>query len=227
MKIVENHECEYCHKSFTNELILLNHSCEKKRRFLWKDEKYIRYGFYAYQKFYKISMNRKKEKTYEEFANSSYFTSFTKFGKYLLDINAVEPELFVEFIIKANIKLSDWVKPYVYELWIRELNKKESPERAVERNILLMEQWSKDYNEPWFDFFRKVNTNLATKWIKSGRISPWLLYSGYGDSLFCRMSNEQLEMILDVIDPIFWNKKIALNKKEVETFKNILDEVNL
>lgn len=172
-------------------------------------------------------MNRKKEKTYEEFANSSYFTSFTKFGKYLLDINAVEPELFVEFIIKANIKLSDWVKPYVYELWIRELNKKESPERAVERNILLMEQWSKDYNEPWFDFFRKVNTNLATKWIKSGRISPWLLYSGYGDSLFCRMSNEQLEMILDVIDPIFWNKKIALNKKEVETFKNILDEVNL
>lgn len=228
MKILEDvHRCDYCKKEFTDERYLIAHSCEKKRRHLWKDEKYIKIGFIAYQNFYKYAMKVRKPKTYEQFADSKYFTSFTKFGKHILDINAVDPEGFIDFVIRNNVKIADWCSDYVYETWVRELGKKESPDRALERNILLMEQWSRDTGEPWNDFFRKVNPILATNWIKGGRISPWLLYTGYGDQLFSRMSDEQLNMVATVIDPKFWAKKIALNKAEVENFKTILDEVNL
>lgn len=219
--------CEYCKKEFTDERYLIAHSCEKKRRYFWKDEKYIKLGFFAYQKFYSYAMKTKKPKTYPDFAESKYFTSFTKFGKHILDINAIEPEGFIDFVIKHNIKIGDWCKDYVYETWIRELGKKESPDRALERSIMLMTQWSIDTGKPWIDFFREVNTILATNWIKSGRISPWLIYTGFGDPLLSRMSDEQLVMVSEVIDPVFWAKKISLNKSDVENFKSILKEAGL
>lgn len=229
MKVLERevHKCEYCKKEFTDERYLIVHSCEKKRRHLWKDEKYIKLGFIAYQKFYVYAMKTKKPKTYDQFADSKYFTSFTKFGKHILDINAVDPEGFIDFVIRNNVKIGDWCIDYVYETWVRELGKKESPDRALERSILLMEQWSRDTGENWVDFFRNVNPILATNWIKSGRISPWLLYTGFGDALFSRMSDEQLGMVAEVIDPKFWAKKIALNKDEVSNFKSILKEAGL
>jgi hypothetical protein len=217
------HTCEYCGKDFVTEKTLINHACEKRRRWLWQEEKYVKLGFYAYRKFYKtVYINSKKEKTYKDFMNSRYYTGFTKFGRYILDISAVDPEGFIDFVIKLNVKLTDWTAEHVYETYIRELNKKESPDRAVERNILLMIQWSKDNNEPWNDFFRKVNPQLATRWIKMGRISPWLLYTGFGSDLFSRMSDEQLNLVKDVIDPVFWSKKVAINKNDVDYIKNIL-----
>jgi hypothetical protein len=221
--VVEKHTCDFCKKEFVNEKNLINHTCVKKQRWIWQDEKYVKLGFIAYKKFYKISYgSSKKEKTYTDFMNSKYYTGFTKFGRHILDINAVDPEGFIEFVIKLNIKMTDWTADYVYETWIRELNKKESPDRAVERNILLMIQWAKDNNEPWNEFFRKVNPQIATRWIKMGRISPWLLYAGFGNDLFSRMSDEQLILIKDLIDPVFWTKKVAINKDDVEYIKTVL-----
>ena len=99
--------------------------------------------------------------------------------------------------------------------------------KAVERNILLMEQWGREYNENWVDFFRKVPTAQATTWIRKGRISPWLLYCGVGTALFERMSDEQLGLIKEWINPIFWTGKIRDNKAEVDQIKAILEEAGV
>jgi hypothetical protein len=80
--------CEYCGKGYTREKTLLAHMCEKKRRHLQKDEKRVRFGHYAFQRFYKLSAGAKKEKTYEDFCNSQYYNAFVKFGSF---INNVRP----------------------------------------------------------------------------------------------------------------------------------------
>jgi hypothetical protein len=219
--------CEFCKKDFTREKSLINHMCEKKRRWLWKDEKYIRIGFMAFQKFYELSLKSKKTKTYEEFMDSKYFTAFTKFGRYIENIVAIEPMGFTEFLIKGNVRLDDWTNEVWYESWTRELAKKEDPMKAVERNILLMEQWGREYDENWVDFFRKVSPSQATIWIRKGRISPWLLYSGVGQPLFDRMSDEQLGLVKEWINPMFWLPKIRDNKKEVENIRLILQEAGV
>lgn len=221
------HKCEFCKKTFVRESSFMVHMCERKRRWLWKDEKYIKLGFYAYQKFYTISMRVKKPKTYEDFMDSKYFTSFTKFGRHLQNINAIEPEAFVEFLIKGQVKIEDWTADWAYETWVRELAKKESPEKAIERNILLMEQWSRETGEPWYDFFRRVATPLATKWIRTGRISPWILYAGVGEQLFDRMSDEQLALVKEWINPIYWQSKIRDHKEEVDFIKTVLKEAGV
>lgn len=226
-EVVPEIKCEFCKKTFARENSLLNHSCEMKRRWLWKDEKYIRIGFRAFQKFYDISMRVKKPKSYEDFMASTYFTAFTGFGRYVLDINAIELEGFVEFLIKEQVNLKDWRLPIWYEKWVRELAKKEDPQKAVERNILLMEAWARDTGEPWQDFFRKVPTALATKWIQSGRISPWLLYSDAGNQLFERLSDEQLMMIKEWINPLFWSEKVKKNKSDMDFIKLVLKEAGV
>lgn len=220
-------KCEFCKKEFKTERSLINHLCEKKRRWLWRDEKYIRIGFMVFQKFYELSLRSKKEKTYHDFMESVYFTAFTKFGRHIENINAIEPAGFAEFLIKGGVKLDDWTNDIWYESWVRELAKKEPPMKAVERNILLMEQWGREFGENWIDFFRKVPTAQATAWIRKGRISPWLLYSGVGQALFDRMSDEQLGLVKEWINPLFWTSKIRDNKEEVDQIRAILEDAGV
>ena len=46
----------------------------------------------------------KKDKTYEEFIKSSYYTAFIKFGNYCLEINALNVPRLVDYYLKNNIK---------------------------------------------------------------------------------------------------------------------------
>lgn len=220
------HTCDFCKKDFVSERTLIAHACEKKRRWLWKDEKYATMGFRAYQLFYEVSMKSKKPKTQEDFIESQYYTAFIRFGKYLVDINAIDPIGFTEFLIRTNVRLDDWCLPRPYEIWVRELGRKEHPDRALERNMLLMEQWARETGEEWTDFFRAVNPQLATRWIKTGRLSPWLLFT-VGDELIERLSDEQLLMVQELLDPGFWFKKFETYAEEVKSIKFNLRSVGV
>jgi len=142
-------ECQFCKKSFKREKTLAVHLCEQKRRWINRDEKYVRLGFLAYNRFYEITQGATKQKTYEHFTKSNYYTGFTRFGKHTLEINAIDPERFIDFVITNSIALDKWCSDAVYETYIRELNKKETAERAIERGILLMQQWSRENDRPY------------------------------------------------------------------------------
>lgn len=193
-----------------------------------RDEKYTKMGFFIYKKFYDLNFRSMKERTYDDFMNSNYFTSFTKFGRYLMDIHAINPEAFVDFLLKAQIPLNKWETPLIYEQYIRELNKRESVSSAVERNLLLMQQWEMDTGNPWYEFFLKVNPNLATQWIRSGRLSPWILYSANtSKNLFERFTDEQLNLIDRNIDPKFWTRKFEESPDDFQFVKSLLEESGL
>lgn len=220
------HVCEFCKKKFVTERTLVKHLCDKKRRWLWKDEKYAQIAFRAFQRFYQLSMRQKKPKTEMDFINSAYYNEFIKFGKFVVDVNAIDVPGFIDFLIKTSVNLSDWTKDWAYETWVRELGRKEDPYRAVERNILLMEQWSRETGDDWQDFFKKVNPNLAVKWIRSGRISPWVIYA-VGEPLMDRMNEDQLKLIRELINPNFWTYRIKANKKDFDAIVQILEEAGV
>ena len=48
--------------------------CEQKRRWVNKDSKYVRLGFLAYNRFFQLTTQGGKKKTYEEFAKSKYLS---------------------------------------------------------------------------------------------------------------------------------------------------------
>ena len=213
---MSDHVCEFCKRSFVKELNLVNHSCEKKRRWFQRDEPHARLGFMAWSRFYELNSFGKKSEfknSYRNFIDSQYYNAFMRFGRHIRDLNAVEPAKLIDYVIKNNLPIDKWTHDFVYEQYIRELTRQETAEDAMERNIMLMHEWSIQTGEQWTDFFRKVNPNQATMWIKSGRISPWVLYNA--DSaveLFERCTPEQLSIIKGCAPPGPW--KIKFNKQK-------------
>ncbi len=124
--------------------------------------------------------------------------------------------------------MKNWEAGFVYEQFVRELAKKEPADAAFERNILIMKQWETDYNEPWYDFFRKVNTNTATALIRAGRLSPWLLYTAQtAHELLQRMTEEQMAMIEQYVTPVFWERKLAEHPDDVKFIKEALKDAGI
>ena len=81
-----SHKCNYCNKEFKKESTLAVHMCEPKRRYMQRDDKDVQLGFRAYQLFYRIGTNSKKDKSYDDFAGSTYYSAFVKFGQYCIDV---------------------------------------------------------------------------------------------------------------------------------------------
>jgi len=214
--------CAYCNKSFSKENTLTVHMCEQKRRHMVQNDKPVRLGYRAYQLFYTKNTNSKEPKTYKEFAKSSYYTAFVRFGKHILDINAIDPEKFIEFVLRMGVKLDNWCKDSVYEEYVRDLTKRESVDRAVERNILLMQQWSLQEEQEWTKFFDKITPQLAVHWIKTGRISPWIIYGcDAAQNLLDRMNDEQIKMVAEYIDPIYWRKRLIKQREDAQWIQGV------
>lgn len=224
----EGFACGYCGKAFKREQSLFAHMCAQKQRFIDRDEKHVKYGFMIFSKWWSMTYRSATPRTYDQFAKSQFYIAFVRFARYLLDINAVEPDEFVNFVLKNAVPIDDWQAAPVYELFLRELNKRESPDRALARNFMLMERWATETGNPWTDFFRAVATPQAVMWIRAGRISPWVIYTApSAQDLFGRMTPEQHELVQTALDPEFWSDKLAQNAAEVEAIRESLAEAGL
>lgn len=223
------HQCKYCKKTFVKESTLLSHACEKKRRMMAEHDKPNRLAFNVWRKFLKYcTPSARKEKTYEDFVNSNVYTGFVKFARHVIDLNPHSVDDFVDFVIRNSVKLDDWTKIWVYEAWIREVSKKESVDRAVERSVLLMKTWSEREQENWTDFFVRVNTNQAVHWIRTGRISPWVLFStDAGQALVNRFNEEQLELIVEYIEPKYWQFKVARQREDSAWVQGVFNSAGI
>jgi hypothetical protein len=114
------YECRYCHKDFIKETSLAIHMCEPKRRFQEQDERGVQLGLQAYLKFYEMSQGSARLKTFEDFAASPYYRAFVKFGRYCVDIRAINPARFMEWLLKNNKKIDHWARDTMYTEYLVE-----------------------------------------------------------------------------------------------------------
>lgn len=223
-----NYKCEHCGKFFAKEKTLAVHICEQKRRYLSKNEKHVQMGLMTYQKFYEMAQKGKNQKTFDEFAASSYYTAFVKFGSFMVNTAPIYPERFVEYVIKSGVKLDHWCRDELYDSYIAELIKIEPADGAIQRSIQTMMNWADANQSPWEHYFAFVNMNRATHDIKEGLVSPWLvLNTKSGKEMLQRMNDEQLEIIGPIIDPQFWMRRFKSLPADVELVKDIIKEAKI
>lgn len=224
----QDHQCKFCGKQFHQEKTLTTHMCVKKQRHMDANAAGPRIGFLTFQKFYVISTNAKKPKTLEEFINSQYYIDFVKFGNHLALLKPVHIDQYIEFVIKNGVKLKDWTKDSVYELYVEDLVKKEPAASATDRSIVEIIAWAEKNGSPFNHFFNDISANEAAYLIKTGKISPWVLYlSANGDHLMSCFTEDHAKMIGNVIDPGFWMKKFRKNPDDVNFIQSVLTEAGL
>jgi hypothetical protein len=202
--------------------------CEPKRRWLQKDEKRVQVGFYAFQRFYKLSAGHKKDKTYEDFVKSSFYNAFVKFGSFVNNVRPLYPDKYIDYVVTSNVKLDHWCREEMYEKYANELIRKEGVETALERSIQTMVTWAKDKKSAYNHYFLYASSNRITWDIKDGKISPWLVLNcKSGKAALNKFSNEQLDMLAVVLDPSHWALRFKRQPKDVELVKQVAKEANL
>jgi hypothetical protein len=202
--------------------------CEPKRRWLQKDEKRVKLGFYAFQRFYRLSAGHKNEKTYEEFVKSSFYNAFVKFGSFVNNVRPLYPEKYIDYVVTSNVKLDHWCRDEMYEKYAIELIRKEGVETALERSINTMVVWAEEHNSIYNHYFLYASTNRITWDIKDGKISPWLILNcKSGKQALNSFSDEQLNMLVNVIDPQHWAVRFNRQPKDVELVKQVAHEAGL
>jgi hypothetical protein len=225
------HKCRYCLREFVKESTLTSHVCEQKRRHQQQNEIGVQFGFKAYLRFYEITQGSAKSKSYEDFSASPYYLAFTKYGRHLVSIRAINTASFTDWLLKNNKKLDHWCKDSLYEEWLSEYIRKESPQDALERALKEMQDYADDHPElknGFREYFKFGNGNRICHHIVSGRISPWIVFNcTTGVEFLDGLDQGQVQIVLPWLDPEFWQKKFVDYLADAEWVKDILSKAGL
>lgn len=228
IQVLQEFQCKFCHTKFHKEETLSVHMCVKKRRQMEIDTPASRFGFRTFQRFYDLTMVTKKPKTTQEFIDSPYYIDFVKFGNHIANLKPLYPEKFIDFVIKNGVKLKDWCKDFVYDMYTEDLIKKEPADAATERTISEIIIWSAANKAPFDQFFNRISANEASYMIRTGKISPWVLYlSETGGILLDSFNEDHAKMIGNIIDPGFWMKKFKNMTEDVSFIRDTLAQSGL
>lgn len=207
---------------------LIAHMCERKRRALQKDEKRVQAGYMAFNRFWQLTQNAKKLKSYDNFADSSYYNAFVKFGSFINNVNPIYPDKFIDYVIKSGVKLDHWCRDELYETYLYEMLKSEPTESAVQRSLKTMMEWGDEHGANFAHYFIYASLNKAVYDIKNGNISPWVILNcKNGQKMVQSMNDEQLELIAPAFDVPFWLRKFKDVPADVALVKEICREAGI
>lgn len=199
------------------------HVCEPKRRYQEQQEVGVQLGLQCYLKFYESTQGSAKLKTFDDFARSPYYRAFVKFGRYCVDIKAINVARFIDWLLKHNKKIDHWCRDSIYGEYITDYVRSEVPADALARAIEEAMTWAEETGNPDRDYLRYGNTNRVCYAITTGRISPWVLYNcASGMTLLENLSQEQIVMIWSMIDSDFWQRKFRDYRADAEYAREIL-----
>jgi hypothetical protein len=191
----------------------------------------VQFGYQAYLRFYEMTQGSAKLKTYNDFATSPYYAAFTKFGRYLIAIRAVNPRAFIEYVIKNNKKLDHWCHEAVYVEYLQVYLKREAVQDALERALKEMQDYADEHPElkgGFSDYFRYGNSNRVCHHIVNGRVSPWIVFNcASGVEFLEALTEEQIAIILPWIDPEIWQRRFQDYLADTEWVKMILKDAGL
>lgn len=217
--------CEFCKRTFVRESTMFKHICEYKHRWLEKDKQGNRIAFQSFLDFYKKNTASKKQKTYEEFIKSAYYTAFIKYGNYCVSIKCVNIPRYTDWLLKNQIKIDNWCQDTSYTKFLCEYLRVEDAFDALARSIETTIDLALEEQIQSRDYLRYGNINKICYQVSVGKISPWMLYhSDSGIKFLDKLNETQAKMIMDYINPELWAIKFKRESDTAEEIKRLLKQ---
>jgi hypothetical protein len=221
-----DYTCEFCDRKFAREQTLLAHTCKQKLREQDRKSPDGALALTVYDKFYQ--QTQRKTKTWDQFSTSPYYNGFMKFAKYIRSMDVVNPLLYVDWVIKNNVKLDAWAKDSTYERYLTQLLANESVDSGITRTLSYMQEWADQHGLTFEQYMYHTSPNKLVRDIASGRITPWILYgTTAGQSLLAKLNEEQVHLIIKYIDPDVWTKKIQTQQDDLTFVRDVLAQAGI
>ena len=216
--------CEFCNRTFLRESTIAKHICEYKHRWQEKDKRGNQIGFQGWLHFYKRNTATTKQRTYLDFIKSSYYTAFAKFGNYCVDVNVINVQRYIDWLLKNKIRIDVWNHDTNYSKFLIEYLRNEDPLDAIHRSVESTILLAGEERVLPKDILRYGNKNKICYHVTTGKISPWMLYQcDSGLKFIDSLDESQVKMIIDYIDPEKWAIKFKRNSDIVTSVKEILN----
>lgn len=222
-QVVADHTCDFCRKTFVRNTTFLTHMCEGKRRWQDKDRLSSRLGFQTWVRFYSKNTFGTKNRTFQEFLKSSYYSAFVKFGNYCAEVNVINVSRYADWLLENKIRIDEWTRDSHYTKFIIDFCKTEDPIDAIARSIETTISLAEIDQIQSKDCLRYGNRNKICYAITAGRISPWMLYQSDSGIEFLSSLDEGLQKsIMDYIKPEQWAIRFIRNKEIIPQVKELL-----
>jgi hypothetical protein len=203
-------KCEYCERTFQREQSLVVHVCEQAQRRRNQNNRDVQLGYQAFLRFYESAHGSSRLKTYEDFCRSPYYRAFVQFGKYCIDIHALDPEQFLNWLLKHNKRIDRWCSDKLYTEFLIEYLPTENPGVALTRAIEYSIEWAERNEAAAHDCLRFGNVNAICYAVTTGRISPWVIYNcESGQRLLDNLTGTELASIWSYLDSDVWQRRFA------------------
>lgn len=201
-------QCDLCHKEFSRDTSLAVHMCEPKRRQQARGERGVQIAFQAFLKFYEQAQGSSRLKSESDFEQSPYYRAFVKWGRYSVNVQAINPERWLEWLLSNNKKIDRWATDSCYDEYLLWYLLQEPATDAVSRGIEFSIDWAEKNQANACDLLRYGNPNRVLHCINTGRISAWILYNcESGQEFLAQLDQHSIEIIWPYIDSDRWQSK--------------------
>lgn len=223
--------CEFCDREFRRETSLEVHLCEPKRRWREQDERGVQLGLQAYLRFYETQQGSSRLRGWQDFATSQYYRAFVRFGRHCVNIRAVNPAQFLDWLLRNNKKIDHWCRDAIYEEYLQWWLPREAVADALERGMREIADYvedTPDLRNGAADYFRYASANRVCYHITTGRVSPWIVYNcASGIEFLDGLTAEHAAMIMPWINPDVWQRKFQDFPADQEWCRHILNTAGL
>ena len=91
-----------------------------------------------------------------------------------------------------------------------------------------MQAWSEANSISIDKFFETISTNKLVDILRSGRISPWILFvCSSPEKILRNFDNSQMKLLDNLLDPKIWNMKLRKYQKEINEYKEMIRSMGL
>lgn len=220
--------CTYCGQGFSKETTLAVHNCETRRRYLQQDEVGVRLALGCFRQFYQHVQPDSEQKTYDQFVASPYYMAFVRFGRYLVEIQAIDPNSFCSWLLKNNCKLDQWSRDKYYEQYLIDYVRREPAAPALERTIETMNVWCEEKQARFQDYFKYASDSRICHDIQRGRISPWAIYASQtGTNWIGQLNQTDLAVIWPFVDSNYWFENLTRRATDFDWAKDVFERAGV
>ncbi len=228
MALPRRYRCTFCDKDFVRKSWYDRHSCEKKRRFIDKNEITTINAYRLFTHWQKRSklLRRGKEKPMDDFLKSPYYKLFIKLAEFTERVYVVSHFKYLDWLIDKRVPESDWFKEHGMQDYQDYIRSSEDPEDQAHDTCVHIRSWCDDRGINAGDFFASITPGQALNMIRANELSPWVLF-GYKpatDILVARMGAELLQKLNEHVNVHYWLNKVDQDKGSANRVTKYCDE---